>query len=105
MAANTKKKSFKELIATSEIPVLVDFYADWCGPCKALAPILKDFAAKKRGKVKVIKIDVDRNQRAAARFKVRGVPTLILFSKGKIVWQQAGVVPGHQLEQLIDRYV
>lgn len=83
--------SFGDLIK-SETPVLVDFYADWCGPCKMMAPYLEEVAQKMKGKVKVIKVDVDKNQQASAKYKVQGIPTLILFQNGEIKWRQSGVV-------------
>lgn len=83
--------SFGDLIK-SETPVLVDFYADWCGPCKMMAPYLEEVAQKMKGKVKVIKVDVDKNQQASAKYKVQSIPTLILFQNGQIKWRQAGVV-------------
>ncbi len=95
-------KSFSEII-NSEQPVLVDFYATWCGPCQMMQPILQETAAKVGAKAKIIKIDVDKNPLAASKFQVRGVPTLILFQNGKPVWRQSGVVPAHQLIQVIDR--
>ena len=73
------KKSFTELI-NSDTPTLVDFYADWCGPCKMMAPVIDQLANEMTGKVKVLKVDVDRNQKAAAAYKIQGVPTFILFS-------------------------
>lgn len=82
---------FGELI-NSEMPVLVDFYADWCGPCKMMAPYLEEVAQKMKGKVKVIKVDVDKNQQASTKYQVQSIPTLILFQKGQIKWRQAGVV-------------
>ncbi|WP_297337789.1 thioredoxin [Algoriphagus sp.] len=97
---STQPKSFQELIE-GETPVLVDFFATWCGPCKMMQPILEDTARQLGEKVKIVKVDVDRNQLAASKFQVRGVPTLILFHKGKILWRQSGVVPAHQLVQLI----
>lgn len=97
---STQPKSFQELIE-GDTPVLVDFFATWCGPCKMMQPILEDTARQLGEKVKIVKVDVDRNQLAASKFQVRGVPTLILFHKGKILWRQSGVVPAHQLVQLI----
>jgi len=99
------KKSFSELISSPGMPVLVDFYADWCGPCKTMAPILEQVAAQHQGKLKVIKIDVDRNQAAAQQFRVQSIPTLILFHKGQPVWRQAGVVPAPQLTQALQSYI
>jgi thioredoxin 1 len=99
------KKSFSELINSPGMPVLVDFYADWCGPCKTMAPILEQVAAQHQGKVKIIKIDVDRNPAVAQQFRVQGIPTLILFHKGQPVWRQSGVVPAPQLSQTIQSYL
>ena len=96
-----KAKTFQELI-DGDTPVLVDFFAEWCGPCKMMQPILEDTAKQLGGKVKILKVDVDRNPLAASRFQVRGVPTLVLFSKGEVVWRQSGVVPSHQLLQIIE---
>ena len=84
-------KNFSELI-NGDQPVLVDFYATWCGPCQMMQPILQETASKVGDKAKILKIDVDKNPLAASKFQVRGVPTLILFHKGKPVWRQSGVV-------------
>ena len=84
------KNSFNNIIQ-SEIPVLIDFYADWCGPCKMLAPILKEVKKELENSIKIIKIDVDKNQPLAAKYQVRGVPTMILFKNGKQLWRQSGV--------------
>jgi len=93
---------FSEII-NSDKPVLVDFYADWCGPCKMQAPILKQLSTEIEGKAKILKVDVDKNQAAAAKYGIRSIPTLVLFKKGKIVWQQAGVAQLAQLKTLINQ--
>ncbi|SHN12215.1 thioredoxin [Cyclobacterium lianum] len=96
-------KKFCELI-NSDQPVLVDFYATWCGPCQMMQPILQETAAKIGDKAKILKVDVDKNPLAASKYQVRGVPTLILFRNGQPVWRQSGVVPAHQLEQVIRQH-
>lgn len=98
---NSKPKSFNELI-TGNQPVLVDFFATWCGPCKMMQPILEDTAKKTGDKVKIIKVDIDKNPAVANKFQVKGVPTLILFQQGKIIWRQSGVLPTHQLVKVIE---
>lgn len=92
--------SFNDII-NSDSPVLVDFYADWCGPCKMIAPVLKQLAGEVKESARIIKVDVDKNPQAAVRFGIKGVPTLILFKNGKQVWRQSGVVPAHTLKQAI----
>ena len=94
------KSSFSEIIK-DEKPVLVDFFADWCGPCKTLVPILKDAKEDLGDGIKIVKIDVDKNQPLADKYQVRGVPTLILFKNGKQLWRQSGVVSKNDLVQLI----
>lgn len=96
--------SFNELI-NSDQPVLVDFFAEWCGPCKMMAPILKDVISKVNGKARVIKVDIDKNRAAADKYDVRSVPTLILFRNGQIKWRQTGVVPEHQLVRTINSFI
>ncbi|MGB5653061.1 MAG: thioredoxin [Robiginitalea sp.] len=86
------KGSFNTLIQ-SETPVLIDFYADWCGPCKMLSPILKEVKAELGDRIKVFKIDVDSNAAIAGRYQIRGVPTMILFKEGQIRWRKSGVLP------------
>jgi thioredoxin 1 len=97
------KRNFNQII-NSEIPVLVDFFADWCGPCKMLAPILKQVKEALGDAVKIIKIDVDKNQPIAAKFQVRGVPTILLFKNGKQVWRQSGVLQKDELISIIKSY-
>ncbi|MEL0644928.1 MULTISPECIES: thioredoxin [unclassified Olleya] len=91
---------FSEII-NQDSPVLVDFYAEWCGPCKTMSPILKDVKDNLKDRVSIIKIDVDKNQELASKYQVRGVPTLLLFKKGKQVWRQSGVLQKNELIDVI----
>ncbi|MDX1642562.1 MAG: thioredoxin [Balneolaceae bacterium] len=95
-----KNQIFSEIIK-EDTPVLVDFYTDWCGPCKMMNPILKKLKNRMGDEIHIIKIDAEKNPAAAIRYQVRGVPTLILFQKGKVLWQQAGVVQAEQLYSII----
>lgn len=96
-----KKRTFSEMI-NSDTPVLVDFYADWCGPCKMMPPILKQLKKKMGDRINIIKVDAEKNADAAIKYNVRGVPNLILFKNGQILWQQAGVVQANQLQSIIN---
>ncbi|MFM1878246.1 MAG: thioredoxin [Bacteroidota bacterium] len=98
------KASFTDLI-TSESPILVDFHADWCGPCKMLAPVLKEVKAELGSRIRIVKIDVDRNTAIASQYQVRGVPTLILFKSGQAVWRQSGVLSAQAIIQAINPYL
>lgn len=102
--ANTKQKkmTFNDII-NGDKPVLVDFYADWCGPCKMMGPILKDLKKKMGDRINIIKVDAEKNADATIKYNVRGVPTLILFKEGQILWQQSGVVQAHQLQNIINQ--
>jgi thioredoxin 1 len=103
---NLKKNimnNFQQLI-NSDQPLLVDFFAEWCGPCKVQAPILKQAKDALGDQVRIIKIDVDKNPEVAQRFQVQGVPTLILFKKGEVKWRQSGVVPANTLVQLVHQH-
>ncbi len=95
--------TFSELI-NGDKPVLVDFTATWCGPCKMMAPILESVKQKMGDAVTIIKIDVDKNQQAAGVYQIQGVPTLILFRNGKILWRQSGVVQAEQIQQIINQH-
>lgn len=94
---------FNEMIS-GNTPVLVDFYADWCGPCKVMAPILKQLKERKGEAVKILKVDVDSNRAVSEAFRITGIPTLILFKNKQPVWRQSGVVPLTELEKVIDRF-
>jgi len=94
--------SFNEII-NSSTPVLVDFYADWCAPCKMMAPILHQVSKDMEGKVKVIKVDVDKNEDTARKYQIRSIPTMILFKDGKAVWQGVGVMQADQIKAIIQK--
>jgi thioredoxin 1 len=95
--------TFNEAIQ-SEKPVLVDFFAEWCGPCKVMSPILKQVKEEIGEMATILKVDVDKNPAAAGAYNVQGVPTLILFKKGKPLWRQSGVVPKAGLMEVIRQY-
>ena len=95
--------NFNELINSGK-PVLVDFYADWCGPCKMMQPVLQELKSSIGDRATIVKINVDRNPEAAAAFGIQGVPTLILFRNGAVQWRQSGVVPARQLKAVIEKY-
>jgi len=98
------KSAFKDLLNSKKL-ILVDFSADWCGPCKALQPILKQLKSSIGDKAKIIKIDVDKNKSIASQLNIQGVPTLILYKEGKQVWRQSGVLQAIELEQIINNHV
>jgi thioredoxin 1 len=96
-------EKFKEII-NSEIPVLVDFSAEWCGPCKMMKPILNDLKSQMGERVRIIKIDVDQNPAIASAYAIQGVPTLMVFKQGKMEWRQSGVLSASELSKIIARY-
>ncbi|WP_394992446.1 thioredoxin [Emticicia sp.] len=95
--------TFEELIA-SEKPILIDFFATWCGPCKALSPTLQQLAQEEGEKIRIVKIDVDQNPKLAAKYKVSGVPTLILFKKSELKWRKSGVLSLQQLKAIVEKF-
>lgn len=96
--------SFQKIIA-SETPVLVDFFAEWCGPCQMMTPVLQEVKAELKDDIKILKVDVDKNMKLAAQHKVRGVPTLALFQNGQLLWRQSGFLYKNDLLQIVNSYI
>lgn len=97
------KPTFAELIQ-SDIPVLVDFYADWCGPCVAMGPVLKELSSELGDTAKIVKINVDKNPQLATQFGIQGIPAFILFQKGEIKWRKTGMMPKAHLKEVISKF-
>ncbi|WAC08815.1 MAG: thioredoxin [Thermodesulfobacteriota bacterium] len=98
-------KNFTEEVINSQTPVLVDFWAEWCGPCKMIGPVVAEIAREFEGKIKVGKVNVDDNQATAAKFGIRGIPTLLFFKGGELVNQVVGVQPKSKLLELINKII
>ncbi len=96
--------SFEDII-NSATPTLVDFYAEWCGPCKMISPLLEQVSSEIGDTAKILKVDIDKNQSFAASYGIRSVPTLMIFKEGKVVWRQAGVPPKHLIVESIKNFI
>jgi thioredoxin 1 len=92
-------------IINSNQPVLVDFYADWCGPCKQMPPILKDVKEDLKQNVRIIKVDVDKNPQIATKYKIRSIPTIMIFKNGASIWKGLGVRPAHELKAVLREHI
>ncbi len=105
MAKNELPKSFNELIQQSEIPVFVDFWAEWCGACKMAAPVIKQVSTAFKGKLVTIKVNVDQKPAIASQYQISGIPTLMMFHRGKVLFRLSGAVPFDTLKREIEKHI
>ena len=103
--SQAKDSNFQAEVLDADLPVLVDFWAEWCGPCKAIAPLIEEVAKTYKGRVKVMKLNVDENQETPPKYSIRGIPTLILFKGGEVKDTKVGLLTGSQLTAFIDQNI
>ncbi len=103
--ANVTDTTFEQEVLKAELPVLVDFWAPWCGPCKAVAPVIEDISKEYEGRLKVVKLNTDENPKTAQAYSIRGIPSLYLFKTGQVVEQVVGAVPKSTLTNTINKHV
>ena len=97
-------ETFNELISSSDVPVIVDFFAEWCGPCKTMSPILKQVKDIQGDKVRIVKVDVDKNNALTMQYSIQSVPTLMIFKIGKQMWRQSGVINAGELNKIVEMF-
>jgi len=105
MALNINDNEFKKEVIESNIPVLVDFWAPWCGPCRMIAPTIEEISNEYEGKIKVVKINTDENPQTASEYQISAIPTLLFFKSGKVVKEIVGVVPKEEIKKIIDELI
>ncbi|CAN5369582.1 thioredoxin [soil metagenome] len=103
--ANVTDSTFEQEVLKADIPVLVDFWAPWCGPCKAVAPVVEDLSKEYEGRLKVVKLNTDENPKTATAYKIRGIPSLFLFKAGQVCEEVVGAVPKSTLAKAIEQHV
>lgn len=105
MAKNITDEMFKKEVIESTIPVLVDFWAPWCGPCRMIAPVIDEISSEYEGKIKVLKLNTDENPQTASEYQITAIPTLLFFKNGKVVREIVGVVPKEEIKKVIEEIV